>query len=75
MPAVMEKLGLPIGIEGKTVVVQGLGNVGYHSAKFFREHGSKVVAIAEYEGAIYNADGLNEEEIFQHRKKTGSILN
>ncbi len=75
MPDVMEKLGLPIGVEGKTVIVQGLGNVGYHSAKFFREHGSKVVGIAEYEGAIYNANGLNEEEVFQHRKATGSILN
>lgn len=75
MPDVMKKLGLAIGVEGKSVVVQGLGNVGYHSAKFFREAGSKVVSIAEYEGAIFNADGLNEEEVFQHRKKTGSILN
>lgn len=75
MPDVMEKLGLPTGVEGKTVIVQGLGNVGYHSAKFFREHGSIVVGIAEYEGAIYNVNGLNEEEVFQHRKATGSILN
>lgn len=76
MPEVVGKIGLSTGLEGKTVVVQGLGNVGYHSAKFFREKGgSKVIAIAEYEGAIYNADGLNEEEVFQHRKKTGSILN
>jgi len=71
----MKKLGLTVGIEDKKVVVQGLGNVGYYSAKFFREHGAKVIAIAEYEGAIYNAAGLNEEEVFQHRKKTGSILN
>ena len=75
MPDVMAKLGLPTGVQGKTVVVQGLGNVGYHSAKFFREGGATVVAIAEYEGAIYKADGINEEELFQHRKKTGSILN
>ncbi|MEI7588924.1 MAG: Glu/Leu/Phe/Val dehydrogenase [Chitinophagia bacterium] len=75
MPEVMEKQGLTVGIENKKVVVQGLGNVGYHSAKFFRENGAMVVAIAEFEGAIYNANGLNEEEVFQHRKKTGSILN
>ncbi|NCT93491.1 MAG: Glu/Leu/Phe/Val dehydrogenase [Chitinophagaceae bacterium] len=75
MADVMQQRGLTTGVEGKTIVVQGLGNVGYHSAKFFREHGSKVVAIAEYEGAIYNADGLNEDEVFQHRKATGSILN
>lgn len=75
MPETMQKLGLPLGIAGKTVVVQGLGNVGYHSAKFFREGGAIVVSIAEYEGAIYKADGINEEELFQHRKATGSILN
>lgn len=74
MPDQMKKFGLTVGVEGKKVIVQGLGNVGYHTAKFFREHGSILVAIAEYEGAIYKADGLNEEEVFQHRKKTGSIL-
>src|SRR5882757_9772295 len=75
MQDIMAKQGLSLGINGKTVVVQGLGNVGYHSAKFFREAGAKVVGLAEYEGAIYNAAGLNEEEVFQHRKATGSILN
>ncbi len=75
MPDVMKKQGLEVGIENKKVIVQGLGNVGYYSAKFFREHGAKVIAIAEYEGAIYNENGLNEEEVFQHRKATGSILN
>jgi glutamate dehydrogenase (NAD(P)+) len=75
MPDVMKKQGLTMGVEGKRVVVQGLGNVGYHAAKFFREGGAKVIALAEYEGAIMNAGGLDEEAIFQHRKKTGSILN
>ncbi|MBS1762797.1 MAG: Glu/Leu/Phe/Val dehydrogenase [Bacteroidetes bacterium] len=75
MPDVMKDLGLEVGIKNKRVIVQGLGNVGYHTAKFFREGGAKVIAISEYEGAIMNADGLNEEEVFQHRKKTGSILN
>jgi glutamate dehydrogenase (NAD(P)+) len=75
MPDVMAKVGLTVGIENKNVIVQGLGNVGYYTAKFFREHGAKVIAIAEYEGAIYCKDGLNEEDVFQHRKATGSILN
>ena len=75
IPEVMAKAGLTVGIENKNVVVQGLGNVGYYTAKFFREHGAKVIAIAEYEGAIYCKDGLNEEAVFQHRKATGSILN
>ena len=75
MEDVMKKQGLTVGIANKKVVVQGLGNVGYHSAKFFRENGAVVVSIAEFEGAIFNEAGLNEEEVFQHRKKTGSILN
>ena len=75
MPDVMSKLGLSVGVAGKRIVVQGLGNVGYHSAKYFRENGAIVVAIAEFEGAIYNENGLNEEAVFQHRKATGSILN
>jgi len=75
MTDVMKRLELTLGVQGKTVVVQGLGNVGYHAAKFFREGGAKVIALAEYEGAITNPNGLNEEEVFQHRKKTGSILN
>lgn len=75
MEDIMKKQGLTVGIENKKVVVQGLGNVGYHSAKFFRENGAVVVSIAEFEGAIFNEAGLNEEEVFQHRKKTGSILN
>ncbi len=75
MPEVMQKQGLTVGIEGKTVVVQGMGNVGFYCAKFFREHGAKVVGIAEYEGAIYNVNGLNEDEVCTHRKATGSILN
>jgi glutamate dehydrogenase (NAD(P)+) len=70
----MQKLGLTAGISGKKVIVQGLGNVGYHSAKFLIEFGALVVGLCEYEGAIYNADGLDVEAVFQHRKATGSIL-
>ena len=74
MEATMKKLGLPTGVEGKRVVVQGLGNVGYHSAKFFQDAGAKVIGLAEYEGAIWNNDGLDIDEVFNHRKITGSIL-
>lgn len=75
MPDVMQKQGLTTGVENKTVIVQGLGNVGYHSAKFFQDAGSKVIALAEYEGAIWNKNGLDVDAVFNHRKATGSILN
>src|SRR5215212_4535744 len=75
MPDVMEKLGLTTGVEGKRVVVQGLGNVGYHAAKFFQNAGAKITALAEYEGAIYSENGLDVDAVFEHRKTTGSLTN
>src|SRR6187402_365806 len=75
MPDVMKKLGLSVGVEGKRVVVQGLGNVGYHAAKFFREGGAKLICLAEHDGAVYYRDDLNEEDVFQYKKKNGTIRN
>ncbi len=72
---VMKKLGLKTGVKGKRVVVQGLGNVGYHSAKFFQDGGALLVGLTEYEGGIWSDKGLNVDEVFNHRIKTGSILN
>ena len=69
----MKALGLTTGLEGKRVVVQGLGNVGYHAARFCREAGALVIAIAEREGAIMNPKGLNEDAVFQHRKNGAPI--
>ena len=54
----MKQLGLPMGLAGKRVVVQGLGNVGYHAAKFLEEAGAVLVGLAEWEGAITNPKGL-----------------
>ncbi|MFZ4627491.1 MAG: Glu/Leu/Phe/Val family dehydrogenase [Blastocatellia bacterium] len=71
----MAAIGLSAGIAGKRIVVQGLGNVGYHCAKFCREEGdAKIIAITEQEGAIFDPNGLDEEAVLQHRRATGSIL-
>ncbi len=70
----MKALGLSPGVEGKRVVVQGLGNVGYHAAKFLQEGGAVLVGLAEYEGAIHSPKGLDLEKVVQHRAETGSIL-
>lgn len=71
----MAALGLSTGLEGKTVVVQGLGNVGYYAAKFFAEAGAKLIGLAEYEGAIWDPNGLDLEKVVAHRAETKSILN
>ncbi len=70
----MLKLGLTTGVAGKRVVVQGLGNVGYHSARFFSEAGAVIVGIAEFEGSISKPDGIDVEALVEHRKRTGSIM-
>ncbi|MEY4875363.1 MAG: hypothetical protein RL708_512 [Bacteroidota bacterium] len=71
----MKKLGLSVGIEGKRVAVQGLGNVGYHAAYFFQKNGALVVALSEMEGTIYNPKGLDVDAVFKCKQETGSILN
>ena len=71
----MKQIGLTPGFEGKSLVVQGLGNVGYHAARFCQLSGGRIVGLAEYEGAIANPQGLDVETVAKHRKETGSILN
>jgi glutamate dehydrogenase (NAD(P)+) len=74
IPDDMKALGLSVGLEGKKVVVQGLGNVGYHAAKFLEEDGAILIGLAEFEGAVWNQDGLELEKVIAHRRETGSIL-
>ncbi len=58
--AALKKTGLTGTLEGKTVAIQGFGNVGYHVAKIlFEEDGCKIVAIGEYDGAIVDMKGLD----------------
>ncbi len=70
----MKRLGLSRGLEGKRVVVQGLGNVGYHAAKFLQEGGAVIVGLAEYEGAIHNPKGLDVDAVVEYRRAHESIV-
>ena len=71
----MKPLGLNTGLEGKRVVVQGLGNVGSHASIFLQEAGAIITGIAEREGAIRNQNGLDVREVMAYRSDNGSILN
>jgi glutamate dehydrogenase (NAD(P)+) len=72
----MKKLGLSKGIEGKTMVIQGLGNVGSYTGSISQDEGDvKIVGVVEFEGAIYKKDGINIQNLLKVRKQTGSILN
>lgn len=70
----MKTVGLDGDLAGKRVVVQGLGNVGYHAAKFLSEDdGCRIIAIAERDGAIVNEDGLDIEAVKEHLQETGGV--
>lgn len=68
----MKDLGLSPGLEGKKVIVQGLGNVGYHTARIIRKYGAIVIAVAEADGAVYDEKGIDIESLYRYRqdKKT-----
>lgn len=62
----MDELGLGTGIEGKTFIVQGLGNVGTHAAKALVERGAILVGVAELGGGIHNPSGISLHELLAH---------
>ena len=62
-----KKAGLKGDLDGKTVVVQGLGNVGYHTAKFISEEdGAKIITVIERDGVVRNKKGIDIEALKQH---------
>jgi len=65
----MDSIGLTTGLEGKKVIIQGLGNVGYYSAKYLQEAGAIIVAIAEWNGGIFNENGIDVAEIKEYQVK------
>jgi glutamate dehydrogenase (NAD(P)+) len=70
------RYGMAGSLEGKTVSVQGLGNVGYHAARILHaEDGAKIVAVGEFDGTIYDPKGIDIPALQRHRKRTGSIRN
>jgi glutamate dehydrogenase (NAD(P)+) len=73
-PEDVHQAGLEGSLEGKSVVMQGLGNVGYHAAKFLQEEdGAKITAILERDGAIVNDNGLDVEAVAAHLSETGGV--
>jgi glutamate dehydrogenase (NAD(P)+) len=73
-PEGMKKANMTGSLDGKRVIVQGLGNVGYHAAKFLsEENGSLITGIIERDGALFNPAGLDVEAVRQWIVKHGGI--
>ncbi|MGR3455003.1 Glu/Leu/Phe/Val family dehydrogenase [Pseudooceanicola sp.] len=68
------KAGVEGSLEGKRIIVQGLGNVGYHAAKFLQEEdGALITGIIERDGALFNPKGLKVEAVREWIVKHGGI--
>ena len=64
----MKPLGLEKGMKGKTVIIQGFGNVGYHAARIMEAEGEAIIiGIGEFEGALYNPKGINVEKLKKYQ--------
>jgi len=66
---------LGLKFKGATVAVQGYGNVGWNAAKIAYDMGCKIVAVSDSVGGIYCSKGLNPYKIYEHKSKTGSVIN
>ena len=70
-----EQHGLARGLEGKSIAVQGYGNVGWHAANIFRkEEGARIVAIGEWNGWIHNPEGIDLDLLEEYRHDKGTML-
>jgi glutamate dehydrogenase (NAD(P)+) len=68
---VARRIGL--NLEGARVAMQGFGNVGSVAAGMFAEAGAKIVAVQDYRGSVFNANGLDTTALERHVAETGSV--
>ncbi len=74
-PVAAKRFGLEPGLEGKSFVIQGFGNVGYNAARIMvEEGGAKLVGIGEWDGCLANPKGLDPRKVKAHQQRRGSIL-
>ena len=71
----IKRMGVSKGIAGKTMVIQGLGNVGSYAGMISQDEGDvKIIGLSELEGTIVNEKGFDIHDVLKFRKETGSIL-
>jgi len=71
----MKKAKLKGTLAGKKIIVQGLGNVGYHAALFLStEDDALITSIIEKDGMLVNAKGLNVQRVYEHLTEHGNLI-
>jgi len=73
IPGFQKQTGLTESVRGKSIIVQGLGNVGYWASKFFHDAGAKIIGVVEHNGGIYNPNGIDPENLLKHWRQNGSF--
>lgn len=69
----IKRLGMKM--KGATVTVQGFGNVGWNASRIAYEMGCKTIAVSDSRGGIYCKKGLNPYKVYEHKEKSGSVVN
>ncbi|XP_063152521.1 glutamate dehydrogenase, mitochondrial-like [Candoia aspera] len=70
----MDLIGLKTGFSGKTFVLQGFGNVGFHSMRYLQRYGACCICVEDVDGAIYNTDGIDSSELQHYKQEHGTIV-
>ncbi|MGB8537536.1 MAG: Glu/Leu/Phe/Val dehydrogenase [Acidobacteriaceae bacterium] len=60
--------------DGCRVIIQGFGNVGSNAAKLMMERGYKIIGIAEYDGGLYNSNGIDIHSLLEYRQRNGTVM-
>jgi len=71
---IMSKIKLPLGIEGKKIIIQGYGSVGYWVARAMCEKGAILIGVSDSGGGILRPNGIKPIELYEWKKKNKTVI-